>query len=221
MSDDRSETVLNRVRRALGRSAPLTEVPTPPAIDEPITRLVHMEVGLPELFAKRAADQKMETEFVTVDDLTDQLIAYLRAKPQIKRIMLPVSPLLGRLKLTQALRTAGFDVKRWDEIKLDDAYEFDCAITDATYAVAENGALVIRTSESHGRALTLVPMFHVAILEPRNFLPDMVDLFETLAKEGANPYVVLICGPSKTADIEMNVVTGVHGPNVVKTFILQ
>ncbi|MGH7214135.1 MAG: LUD domain-containing protein, partial [Tepidisphaeraceae bacterium] len=68
---------------------------------------------------------------------------------------------------------------------------------------------------------SLTPFVHVAILEPKNFLPDMLDLFELLAKEGSGSATVLITGPSKTADIEMNVVTGVHGPNVVQAFILQ
>jgi len=62
---------------------------------------------------------------------------------------------------------------------------------------------------------------HVAVLEPKNFVPDLVDLFERLAREGPGQYVVMISGPSKTADIEMNLVTGVHGPKVVQAFVLQ
>ena len=52
-------------------------------------------------------------------------------------------------------------------------------------------------------------------------LKDTAGRVYDAASEGAGAYVVMICGPSKTADIEMNVVTGVHGPNVVKAFILQ
>jgi len=220
MNDHATDEVIDRVRKALGRVAPLQSAPPAPLIDEPITRLVHMDVGLPELFAKRAAELKMETEFLVIDDLTEKLIAYLKSN-KLKRIMVSATPMFEKLELVDALRDAGFDAKRWTEITLDESYDFDCAVTDTTYAVAETGGLVIKTSAANGRALTLVPMYHVALVEPKNFLPDMVDLFDKLAKEGAGAYVMMICGPSKTADIEMNVVTGVHGPNVVKAFILQ
>jgi len=69
--------------------------------------------------------------------------------------------------------------------------------------------------------MSLVPMFHVAIVEASQILPDMVDLFDRLSRDPDRSNWILISGPSKTADIEMNVVTGVHGPNVVHTFIVS
>ena len=54
-----SSDVLSKVRAALGRRETPKSVPAPPVIAEPITRLVHSDIGLGELFAKRAADNKM------------------------------------------------------------------------------------------------------------------------------------------------------------------
>ena len=90
-----------------------------------------------------------------------------------------------------------------------------------TYAVAAPGTLVIVTDANNGRGLSLVPMTHIAIVEPKNLLPDLVDLFERLGSNYPGRHAVMISGPSKTADIEMNVVTGVHGPNIVKAFVIR
>jgi L-lactate dehydrogenase complex protein LldG len=211
---------MESVRRALGRTGRMSSVPPPPSIPDPIARLVHTDINLTQIFAKNAAELKMLVSIVSPDELMQQLIPFLREK-KIQRIVLPVSKLLDQLDVDSSLKKAGFDAKRWDQTTLDESYEFDCGITDATYAVAETGSIVIRFTPDHPRCISLVPMYHVAILEPKIFLPDMLDLMERLAKDGCANGVCMISGPSKTADIEMNVVTGVHGPNVVKAFILQ
>jgi L-lactate dehydrogenase complex protein LldG len=217
------DDVLAKVRRALGRTHTLTAPPTPPAIDEPITRLVHTDIGLPQLFAKRAQEMHMGVTFVAPDEVAAS-IAWFLGEHQCKKIALPASKLLDQLWVADALKREGLEVHQWDEpsLTLDALYDgFDCAVTDVSYAVAETGSLVIKPSPSQGRALSLVPMYHVAVVEPRQILPDLVDLFQRLAEEGAGSNTIIISGPSKTADIEMNVVTGVHGPNVVQVFLLR
>lgn len=215
-----NDTVLDRVSRALGRTGPLMEAPVPPPIDEPLARLVHSDIGLPELFAKRAAEMKMTVDAVYVEELFERLAAFLREN-QCAKVALPVSPLLDRLDLVGQLKSAGFDAKRWDAMTLDEVYDYDAGVTDVTYAVAETGSLVIRSSAGHGKAISLVPAVHVAVLEPKNFVPDLVDLFERLAKDGDPTSVTIITGPSKTSDIEMTLVTGVHGPHRVHLFVLK
>jgi L-lactate dehydrogenase complex protein LldG len=218
MSD--STDILAKVRRALGRSEPLTVAPVPPAIDEPITRLVHSEIGMPELFKKTASANKIEVEALRVEALAGRLIATL-TQLHCKKIALPISPLLDRLDLVGTLRAAGFDARRWDTMTLDELYDFDCGITDVYAAVAETGSVVIRASAGHGRGLSLIPALHIAIVEPKNFVPDLVDLFDKLAVEGVGSGVSISSGPSKTSDIEMTLVTGVHGPCKVKVFLLE
>ena len=222
MSHDPADAhgVLHRVRQVLGRaSAPLETPPAPPTLPDSIVRLVASDAKLPELFAKRAGELKMLVTSVPAADATGRLVEFLRRQP-IRKVALALSPLLDRLGVRGAIESAGLVVKGWDEITLDEMYEFDCAVTDVDYAVAESGTLVIKPTARHGRSMSLVPMYHVALVESSQILPDMVDLFDRLGRDADRGNFVLISGPSKTADIEMNVVTGVHGPNVVHTFLL-
>ena len=219
MNDASPNSVLRKVREALERQATPTTKPVPPEIDEPVARLVYSDIGLAELFQKSATGMKMLVEFVGVDALLDKVAQFLRDNKS-KAVMLSATALLEELKAVEFLRGAGFAARSWRDMSADQAYEFDAGITEVDYAVAETGSLVIRHRPEHGRLLSLVPFVHVAIVQPRNLLPDMIDLFETLAREGTGSGTTIISGPSKTADIEMNTVTGVHGPNVVKAFVL-
>jgi L-lactate utilization protein LutC len=212
--------VMNAVRQALGRFRPMQSPPIPPAITDAVTRLVHSDKELPQLFATRAMGNKMGVEFLTAEVLHARLIDFIRSTNS-QRLALPESVFLQKLGVPDALRAAGFEVQLWTEMTLDALYDFDCAVTDVYRAVAETGSLVMRSSPQHGRALSLVPAVHVAILDPVNFLPDLVDLFDLLTREPSGPGITIISGPSKTADIEMNLVTGVHGPGTVQAFIVQ
>ncbi len=220
MSDVIQDDVISRVRRSLGRSGPLAIPPAPPVIPEPIARLVHSDIGLPELFAKRAEENKMHPQAVYAEELAGKMIALLQAKG-LKTLALPKSALLEKLGIPAALRDAGLDVKMWSELTLDAVYDVDAGVTDVTWAIAETGSLVIQTSADHGRAISLVPPVHIAVVEPKNCLADLLDLMEILGRQGVGNNVTIITGPSKTADIEGALVIGVHGPGEVYVFVLK
>jgi L-lactate dehydrogenase complex protein LldG len=213
--------IMRDVRRALGRSrAARGAAPVPPPIDEHIVRLVHSDIGLAELFARMARQNQMLVDFVGVSDIVDKLIESLRAQG-CKRVALSADGLIPKLALVDALRSSGFVAQTWDQMALDGLYDVDCGVTDVRFAVAETGSLVIDGSREHARALSLVPPVHLAIVQPQNLLADLVDLFERLARDAQPRNTVIITGPSKTADIEMNLVTGVHGPGVVQVMLLD
>jgi len=210
--------VMTKVRRALGRPDGVKEVPIPPELPEHVVRLVQSEIGLPELFARRAEENKMHVEGVRVEELVGKIAGYLRSAG-CERIALPKSGFLERLGVVDGLKKAGFEARTWDGMTLDELYDFDAGVTDVYAAVAETGSLVIRNSREHGRALSLVPAVHVTIVEPKNLVADLVDLFEKLGRDGGG--ATIITGPSKTADIEMDLVVGVHGPGKVQIYLLR
>jgi L-lactate dehydrogenase complex protein LldG len=217
---DQPSDVMGKVRAALGRSETLKEPPAPPAIPEPITRLVHMDIGLPELFAERARGNAMGVEVVTAEEVVGKAAAFLRASA-CRKLALPESELLGKLGVAEGLKRDGFEVRMWPEMTLDELYDFDCGVTDVYAAVAETGSLVIRAGAGHGRGISLVPAVHVVIVQPKDIVADLVDLMEKLGREGTGSATVIITGPSKTADIEMSLVVGVHGPGKVQVYLLK
>ena len=218
--DSSADPVIEKVRRALGRTADSAPPPAPPEIPDTVARLVHSNIGLAELFETRAVKQHMIAEPVSAEELPDKLAEFLRER-KCRRVMISDTPLLRKMEVGDQLDERGFEARYWSGITADGAYEYDAGLTEVDYAVAETGTLVIRHRPEHGRLLSLVPFVHVAVVQPKNFVPDLIDLFEILAKEGTGSGVTMISGPSKTADIEMNVVTGVHGPNVVRVYVLQ
>jgi len=114
--------VLSSVRRALGRSSPLVQAPIPPLIADPIVRLVHSDIGLPELFAKRAEENKMHVEAVYAEEVPAKLIAFLKEK-KCHKLAMPTSSLLDQLGLFDALQAGDFHVRRWSELTLDELYD--------------------------------------------------------------------------------------------------
>jgi L-lactate dehydrogenase complex protein LldG len=213
------ESMIEIIRRALGRTEPLASPPTPPSIPDSVARLVAKDGNLIELFIKSAADAHFQLARVAADQLRTELSKFLRQN-QCKKVGIPTSDLLDHLEIQKAIEDAGATVIRWDQSMLDAAYDLDCGVTDVYAAVAETGSLVIRPTPSHGRALSLVPPIHVAIVEPGNIVPDLIDLLEKIAAAPRAPNITIITGPSKTADIEGALVTGVHGPGVVQVFLM-
>ncbi|GIW77396.1 MAG: hypothetical protein KatS3mg104_2459 [Phycisphaerae bacterium] len=211
--------VIEKVRKALGRT-PGQKPSLPPVLDEPNVRLVLSDIGLPALFEKRALENKIGVTSLRVESLHEHLIGYLRSKG-VRSVAIPRSRFLDRLEIRRALQDAGFIVKVWGEMTLDEVYDVDASVTDVWRVVAETGSLVVRASPDHGRSLSLVPPLHVAIVEPKNCVGDLIDLFELASSQEDTSAMVIISGPSKTADIEMNLVTGVHGPGVVQVFLLK
>ena len=101
-----TNTVIDKVRLALGRTAPLAAPPVPPVIDEPTARLVYSAIGLPELFMKRATDMKMLVENVRVEEVLDRTAAFLQEK-KCTKVMLSDTNLLLKLGAAEHLGEAG------------------------------------------------------------------------------------------------------------------
>ena len=103
----------------------------------------------------------------------------------------------------------------------------DVGLTGTDYALAETGSLVILPRRGLSRLVSLVPPVHIALVRPEEVLESLHDLFllrrlEYYRRGGEmGSYLNFITGPSRTADIEMTIVQGVHGPKSVHLVLIE
>jgi len=76
------------------------------------------------------------------------------------------------------------------------------------------------------RSISLLPPVHVAILRSQQILPGLSELFPLLGREQngnrkLSSAITFITGPSRTADIELKLVVGVHGPQELHVLLVD
>ena len=95
-------------------------------------------------------------------------------------------------------------------------------ITSADYALSNTGTLVMLSSPREARLISLLPPLHIAVIPATALLTSLDELFTILplpAQQTSS--MVLITGPSRTADIEQILVRGVHGPGEIRVVIVE
>jgi L-lactate dehydrogenase complex protein LldG len=101
-------------------------------------------------------------------------------------------------------------------------FGIDAAVTSTLGGIAETGALILWPDEKEPRLMSLVPPIHIAVLQAEKIYTTFSEAIE--AEDWAHKMptnVVLISGPSKTADIELTLAFGVHGPKELIVLILH
>lgn len=97
----------------------------------------------------------------------------------------------------------------------DVLFECDTSIIHASYAISNTGVFCILASKEQPRLLSLLPQNCIILLKKEDIVSTISEAFENLNKEAMPTNIIFLAGPSRTADIELQVVLGVHGPRSV------
>lgn len=98
----------------------------------------------------------------------------------------------------------------------------DVGISSGVGLAEETGSVLLPPHQPDERAITLLPPTHLIILNLDQLEPDIGSLFARWQRDG-NPVgsAVMVSGPSRTADIEKELVLGVHGPQAVTILLVE
>jgi L-lactate dehydrogenase complex protein LldG len=222
-------SVLDEVRRALGRSA--TVAPVPPSPLEPFIEPA-IQVDLSELIARfteeatavRANVHRVSDELQFVERIADICAAY-----EGHEVALSGAEIFAELDLASVAAARGFSIfgpGETDHEKLI-ARLANCSVglTAVDYAIAETGTIVLSSDEPYALLVSLLPPVHIALVRSPQIAVSLDEVISKLSKErmgGVDPSrsVTLITGPSRTSDVELVLSIGVHGPKELHVIIL-
>jgi len=133
------------------------------------------------------------------------------------------SVITGRVErlepLRRALADAGMAVGRYDrpvEQKRAELFNTDCGITGSVGGIAETGSIVLIPGAEEPRLLSLAVPIHLALVERARLHPTLLDFIASGVYQRDVPTnLVLVSGASRTADIELTLAMGVHGPKLL------
>jgi L-lactate utilization protein LutC len=182
MSSSARESILGSIRTHLAASAPFDDHPVKPV--NPVI-LSKTDVDL-TLFKENV--ESVSGHCIITTDVTDCL-----------------NQILSDLK---AQRIAHSD----NPPNAHDIFGVDVGISTAQAGIAETGTLILDSACERHRLVSLVPPVHIAIINASAIVATLADALTLLQQKEISPAITFITGPSRTADIELTLTIGVHGP---------
>jgi L-lactate dehydrogenase complex protein LldG len=217
MTDESArEEILTKVRLAIGRQVDAPLGPLPPS-----ARVEARQAGEP--------NSEIELLLAEIDKLGGKTrrLASARAIPvalrelveaeTIRKAMVWETPELRRLGVADSLRVLGVEIVPANAAPQQLA-ECELGVTGVDAALPETGTLLLRSAPDKPRLVSLLPRVHVALARPAALRADLSQAFADIRADG---YAVCITGPSRTADIELTVTIGVHGPKSLYVWVLE
>lgn len=207
------ENILHKTRTGLGRSAGQPPAPVPPA-----------RIRVPELdLAARIDSLRARIEALAGKSYCaaspEEARAYVASLVAGKTAVASNAPYLAECGIT-ALAEVSSGLTDRETLRAACA-SADFGITSADYALADTGTLVLFSSQEEARLISLLPPVHVAVVPRRKILTGLDELLEMEPLPAArSSSMVLITGPSRTADIEQILVRGVHGPGELHLLVV-
>ena len=121
----------------------------------------------------------------------------------------------------QAPRLVAYD-RAVEDFKDDLVQRIDAGVTWASAGIAETGSLILWPTAREPRLISLLPPIHIALVEEDSIRDTLADLMMEQGWAIRMPTnIVVVSGPSKTADIEQTLAFGVHGPKELIVLVIR
>ena len=174
------------------------------------------------LIPKRATERDHAGQVLLFTEMAQEVMATVERVPALADVPRAIADFLAQQNLPAELVVApdaALDAIPWSERPLLKIRRGKPEATDLTgvsgclAAIAETGTLMIPSGPQSPSTMNFLPDNHVAIVRASQVVASYEDGWDRLRDAGAMPRTVnFVTGPSRTADIELKIQLGAHGP---------
>ncbi len=185
--------------------------------------------GLSSRFMDALRDLRADPHAVAAEAATPDILRSIVDGHNARRIVVANLPPAIRPLVAAGLR--GLSVAFLEDLPAKDVVrtcaEADLGVTWADFAIADDGAVVEVARDDSTRLAASLPIVHVVMLPTerlvRNVGEGMAAAGNLLRSSapGRRPTITFISGPSRTGDIELRLLYGVHGPHSLHVMLLD
>jgi L-lactate dehydrogenase complex protein LldG len=162
-----------------------------------------------------------------LNEAANQVFSILQEKKAEKVALSELPEDFGQI-LEQKITKDGLDLLKppFNNADLPEGFDtIQIGISWAAFAIAETGAIVEFTTDDSLRLVSALPLVHISLLRASDLIATLMEAASPIRnfyeENSLNANVSFISGPSRTADIEMRLILGVHGPAETHAIIIN
>jgi L-lactate dehydrogenase complex protein LldG len=209
-SDNARQQILKKIEQALKQSVPVP-FPELPAENPAVFNSNAEDPAI--VFAEQFTQLQGQFAFcINMQEVCEQLLLLAQKKGWRKWVC-------RNAAIRQQLEKHGWNLGWHDTL-----HDCQVSITACEALVARTGTIVLSSAVSDGRTTSVYAPVHICLATTGQLVNDIGDAIENIQNKygGQLPSLLSFAsGPSRTADIEKTLVTGVHGPKEVFCFLLE
>lgn len=180
---------------------------------DPILHIASSKLSVLEEMKQKMSDNKYIVEEANEQNLEEKINEIVE-NYGYEKLIYPANLDLNLEKI-KAKEKICFD-KEIEDLR-SEVFHSDFSIINAKAGVSSHGVALVLSSKEQPRMLSLAPKLCIMLLKKEKVLRSLSEALNLVKKENEvlPSNILFIAGPSRTADIELTTIFGVHGPQKV------
>lgn len=226
------ERMLSRIRTGLEQARPMLEREAALVSHDPPAFVHPPEADLAEQFAQELTRLECMTYLCPSEASALEVISQILTQHSSKQVLAWDMAQINLAGLTELLAQHEIqlhDIRVADNEWADQLQKLEKAnvcISGADVGIAESASIVLRGGPGRPRLASLLAPIYIAVLRRSQLVRGLGEAIDRLRAQYPGDLfadassLTLISGPSRTADIELTLTLGVHGPREVHAIII-